>query len=199
MLRHLWLSFTDFASRYLDKAYEYLNSLPAGGATADCVKDATVKLRQSYAATSPPVPISRYLDAIVAYCTGLGKSGPTAITKEFLAQTLDQGKGNFLQLCAALIDEKVIVIDKLDEVVGLCKAVVGVLPDNVNLQVPTPNTEDKPQVTASTSHAKPISKDPMDNMKTWPTQEKRDSRKSRSPPRGLCTDITQPPSVALAF
>jgi hypothetical protein len=167
----------DLEHEYLDKAYEYLNSLPTGGATTDYVKDAAVKLRRSYA-PSPPVPTFRYLEAIVAYCTGLGKSGPTAITKEFLQQTLDQGKGNFLQLCAALIDEKVIAIDKLEEVVCLCKAVVGVLQDNVKLQTPIPNTEDKPQATASTAEVKPVSKDPMDNMKTWPTQEKRDNRKS---------------------
>jgi hypothetical protein len=162
---------------YMSKASEYLNSLPAGkeAVTADLIKNVVLKLSNPYTPSPKLKPDTveslktQYLETIAAYCNGLGKIGVNAVTKDFLEQTLEMNQGNFLRLCAALVGKKILAIDSLDEVVGLCKALDGVLPKEV-----------KPEVATSKAgtEAKPASKDPMDSMSSWPNQEKRDNRKS---------------------
>jgi len=165
----------DVERKYMTKASEYLNSLPTGGkaVTADLVKNVAVKLRRPYTPSSDSDSgaveslKSQYLDTIATYCNVLGKSGVHAVTKDFLEQTLKEGNGDFLRLCAALVNAKVLAIDNIDEIVGLCRVLVGVLPVGV-----------KPETTTSKAEAKPVSKDPMDSMCAWPSQEKRNNRTS---------------------
>jgi hypothetical protein len=162
---------------YMSKASQYLNSLPTSekAATVDLVKNVAVKLRRPYT----PSPMldsgavkslkSQYLDTMTTYCNSLGKPGVKAVAKELLEQTLNKSHGDFLRLCAVLVDEKVLTIDTLDEVVGLCEALLRILPSDLKAET---------AVVKSEGEVKSVSKDPMDLMGAWPTQEKRDNRKN---------------------
>lgn len=168
------MSKEDLERRYLQKAAEYLTSVPIDGKaiTADLVKNVMIKLRHSYSATTKPDAEaiddlkSKYLGAVVSYINGLGKRGATPITADFIEQNLETNDGDFLHLCATLVDEKVLVIENLDEVARLCEAIMGVLPN-----------EEAKAATAS-PETKLISNDPMDKMTAWPTQEKRENGES---------------------
>lgn len=152
----------DLEREYLQKARESLESLPAKeGAPVQLVKAVGGKLHR-------PIPLDtdvisptnaedlkiEYVANIVAYLNGLSKNEPKPIQADSIKKTLEQNGGDFLGLCAHLAKEKAIAIDNLDDVVGLCKAIMEVHPAE-----------------------KQISHDPMDKMSSWPSQEKRDNSK----------------------
>ncbi|KAF2714653.1 hypothetical protein K504DRAFT_420657 [Pleomassaria siparia CBS 279.74] len=135
-------------------------------ATAHLIKTVFIKFRHSFRA--PTIPTSetaevvkeKYITAVVAYVNGLSKNGAKPLTTAFLEQILKENDGDFLHMCAKLVDENFIALEKLDEVVGVCKA--------VNSSIPKEDVKKK--VAAS---PKSIHRDPIDGMNAWPTQEKR--------------------------
>ena len=90
--------------------------------------------------------------------------------------------GDFLRLCAKLVDEGYVSLETLTEVSGIVAAMRDVLPkpeQPTTTSVEAPLTP-APSVAMGSENSKPMSKDPVDSMKGWPTQEKRENRKSFS-------------------
>jgi hypothetical protein len=216
------MSKEDLERKYLNKAWGYLVSLPTSDSTtsAQLVKAVIIKLRHSFRTfTEPPTDSpealqSKYIEAIVNYVNGLPKNGTKPVDAGSVEQTLKENDGDFLQLCAKLIDMQLIALENLDEVVGVCQAVFVVVPAPAVHQVTTPSLEsgkpqsrsakeDSPKEDVKTkqprstgtnvleassirqksaikleSLLKPVSMDNMDKMTAWPTQEKRENRKS---------------------
>jgi hypothetical protein len=217
------MSKEDLEREYLTKASEYLTYLPTSDSTpsAHLVKAVIIKLRHSFRTfTSPPADSlealqSNYIGAIVTYINNLPRKGTKTIDAKLVEQTLKENNGNFLRLCATLIDMQLIALENLDEVVGICRAISAVVPasatqkvasqslesgrpqsrsakedapkEGVKTELPGPTGTNVPDTSSignqssltPESISKPISIDPMDKITAWPSQEKRENRKSR--------------------
>jgi protein-S-isoprenylcysteine O-methyltransferase len=146
----------DIEKEYLQKAWEYITSLPSAGDTpAHLVSTVARKLRQTITPNTQDVGNlqSAVGEAVATYLSGLDNVGENKIEPKKAAQLLTDNDGDFLKFCSTLIDEQLISIDILDDVAGLCKAIIKVLPDEKKLK----------------------SYDPMDGMKSWPAQVKREN------------------------
>jgi hypothetical protein len=144
----------DLEREYLTKAWRYLVSLPTSDSTisAGLIKAVIIKLRHSFRTftdpltDSPPALQSKYIEAILNYVNGLSKNSTKPIDAGLVEQTLKDNDGNFLQLCAKLIEMQLIALENLDEVVGVCQAVLAVVPAPVVHQVTIPSLKSgKPQ------------------------------------------------------
>lgn len=182
------LSQQELENEYMRKALDYINTLPGTkGTTTHTFKLVTKKLRDSYL---PNVNISpkeieaskaRYVFAVTKYVKGLNK-GTTGLTSNSVNQILEEIDGDFLQLCATLVEQEYIALDNLEEIRGLCKVILDVLP-NPDLHAALMASESKAPHAAPSS--KPVSellpkltsKDPVDSMTDWPSREKRKDRK----------------------
>lgn len=110
--------------------------------------------------------------AIAQYLNCLGKPAVQAITPESIHGLLKKAEGNFLSVCGHLIGEKRLSIESnLDEVAGLCKAILKMFPNEGATSSPGPSIQ---QLSA-------VSKDPMEKMTAWPTQEKRETGRHSHP------------------
>lgn len=154
--------------KYLKQALAYLIALPTDGkvVTTDLVKKVATKLHKSQA-SEVQLPSNevedqklQYLRAVTDYVNGLGKR-PTPITPNFVEKILTQCEGNFLHLCALLVVQKLLAIDNLKDVVGLCEVIIKAIP------------EMKAEITNTDSDRG--WKDPMDRMTAWPFQQKRET------------------------
>lgn len=149
------LSQQELETEYMRKALEYVNALPGNkGTTAYTFKLVAKKLRDLYI---PMMGISpeeietlkaRYVFAVTNYVKGLNK-GTTSLTADAVEQILESNDGDFLRLCATLVEQKYVALNNLDEIGGLCKTVLNVLPTS----------------------------EPVGNMTEWPSREKRENRK----------------------
>ncbi|KAF2191511.1 hypothetical protein K469DRAFT_808967 [Zopfia rhizophila CBS 207.26] len=175
----------DLEQTYLKKAAEYLNALPTTTGkpyTADLVKTVSQKLLS--ANTAPPAKLGssaiaedlkrRYANATAVYLNSLPKNYGKKFKGEFIYQVLNDNGGDFLRLSAKLVDMEALAIENLDEVLGLAKAISAVLPKDEEVHV-KPVPIGNSALPATNSAAATTSKDPMDKMSAWPTQEKRDS------------------------
>ncbi|KAI8942129.1 hypothetical protein NX059_000220 [Plenodomus lindquistii] len=174
-------------AEYMRRACEYVNALPGGkGTSAHTIQFVANKLRSSYVPTLQTSPEhnealkARYVFAVLNYIKGL-KRGVTEVTAASVKQILDENDGDFLLLCVTLVEKKQISLDNLDEVIGLCKKILEILP-KPEPDVVFPASESKKRPTILTPQTNPelrsMSQDPVDNMSAWPSQEKRDNRKS---------------------
>ena len=164
------LSQEELETEYLRKASEYMDALPdSKGSSASTIRSVSKKLHSSYV---PGVDLgsdeikklqARYAFAVVNYVNNVLKKGAKSLTTDYVKQVLRENDGNFFQLCATLVDEKYITLESLDEVVGLCKTILDVLP-KPDAAVPAPGT-------------KAISTKPDSTLSAWPAQEKRENRK----------------------
>jgi hypothetical protein len=197
------ISPADIEQQYLEKATVYLQALPAdGNAPVQIIKAVSAKLRTAYAPnTSLSVDEAeklkaRYAFAILNYIKNTsGKSSTSESTK----QTLQKSDGNMLHVYAKLVDEKYASLTDLSSIVKLSQIILDVLPkveltdapakSKAEPTVASSEAKAKPvTITAATkSESKPLSEDPIDSMKAWPTQEKRESRKLCS----LCKSYIQ--------
>jgi protein-S-isoprenylcysteine O-methyltransferase len=100
---------------------------------------------------------SAICDAISTHLDGLEgeKDKRNGSLPAKVQQLLKDADGDFLKLCSTLVDMQLLSMDNLDGVVRLCKVIEKVLPQ-----------EEKKRAKFH---------DPMDNVKAWPTQVKRDS------------------------
>lgn len=180
----------DLEREYLNKASGYLTSLSTTEVTtsAHLIKSVFIKLRRSFGG---PMPLGlesvdalkrTLIDAISTYVDGLPSNGAKSLAAAFIEQTLKDNDGDFLQLCAKLVDEKFIALENLDEVVGLCRAVIEIIPkEDIKTKLPGSSSTTAPGenlLNKAANAQKPASKDPMDNMTAWPTQQKRENGKS---------------------
>ncbi|KAH9867906.1 hypothetical protein IAQ61_007210 [Plenodomus lingam] len=176
------LSEADWESRYMQKASEYIDALPGSKDTsAHIFRSVTKKLRSIYA-TGVQLPSeeirdlkARYIFAVVQYVKGLKKSAPE-LTTTSVKQILDANKGDVLQLCVALVLQGHIASGNLEEIVGLCKNVLDILPTPES-DVASPALKGAVQIAGQMHllpHSNPLSKDPGNGMSAWPSPEKRE-------------------------
>lgn len=177
----------DLEREYLNQASRYLTSLSTTEATtsAHLVKSVFIKLRRSFGGSmlldleSVDTLKRSLVDAICTYIAGLPSNGAKSLEAAFVEQILKDNDGDFLQLCAKLVDEKCIQLENLDEVVGLCRAIIEIIPkDDIKTKLPGSRSTTAPGenlLNMPANAQKPPSKDPMDNMTAWPTQQKREN------------------------
>jgi hypothetical protein len=165
---------------YLRKAADYLSALPgANNVSVQTIKTGFSKLRSTYA---PEVKLTtdeieklkaRYAFAVVNYVNNVLKQSAKPITGEAVKKALEDCDGNLLALYGALASKGHVALDEIQSVVGFCKTILDVLPKAEPVAA-LAVTQTKP---ATTADAKTAPKDPMETLKAWPTQEKRENRK----------------------
>jgi hypothetical protein len=185
------ISQSDIEQQYMEKAALYLQTLPSGGSViVQIIKTVSAKLRSAY---SPNSILSvdeakklkaRYAFAIVNH---VKKTSAKTITSESAKQILRDSDGNMLRVYAKLVDEEYILLTDLESIGKLSQVILDALPkaEPTNTSAtatvePTVEAKAKPVTTSSTtkSDSKPVSGDSIDSMQAWPTQEKRETRKS---------------------
>jgi hypothetical protein len=79
------------------------------------------------------------------------------------------------------VEEKHISLDTLDDVAGLVKTMLDILPKAQfsSHKASGVISDMKPPSSSTIQGTQLEHKDPVENMKTWPSQEKRETRKSR--------------------
>jgi hypothetical protein len=179
----------ELENEYMRKATEYIHALPdSKGNTANLIKAMSKMLRSSYV---PQIKVdvekneaikTRLAFAVANYINKILKKRLEPRTTESIKQTLKDADGDFLQLCAKLVDEGYVSLETLAEVSGIVTTMRDVLPKSEPVApaaVKTPPTV-APAIASSADNSKSVSKDPVINMKGWPTQDKRENRKSTS-------------------
>jgi protein-S-isoprenylcysteine O-methyltransferase len=180
----------ELESAYMRKASEYIQTLPDSNENAaSLIKAMSRKLRSSY---TPEVKIdvekndlikARLAFAVANYINKILKKRPEQPrTPDSIKQTLKDADGDFLRLCAKLVEEGYVSLETLAEVSGIVATMRDVLPkaeSSITGAIKAPHRA-TPPVASSAENSKPVSKTPVDNMKGWPTQEKRENRRSVS-------------------
>ncbi|KAF1357207.1 hypothetical protein EJ07DRAFT_129666 [Lizonia empirigonia] len=180
----------ELEQEYLCKAAEYISALPGNAnASVNMIQAVSRKLRISYASEAAKLQTgefeklrARYAFAVVKYVNEKVKLNPEPLPAEFVKRSLHDGNGDILRLCAALVEGKYIALDSLEQVTGLCKNILDVLPKTDGAPTAQPNafsvgTSNSSLVASAsspTTAAKEKAADPLDGMKAWPTQEKRE-------------------------
>lgn len=180
------LSQEELEIEYMHKAVQYVNALPGNqGTTTYTFKLVTKKLCESYLPNTdiPPKAIealrARYVFAVANYVQGLNK-GVTRITTDAVKLILEKHDGDFLQLCAKLVEQEYIALENLDEIIGLCKTIINILPQpdpdvaSSVLEIKAPHTAQSCKSFSSLS-PQTFSQGPVKNMPEWPGQVKREN------------------------
>ncbi|KAH7374333.1 hypothetical protein BKA66DRAFT_422782 [Pyrenochaeta sp. MPI-SDFR-AT-0127] len=179
------VSHEDLENEYLRKASEYIHALPdSKGTTAYTFKVVAKKLHTSYVPDIKLDPESneklkaRYVFAVINYVNQVVKSGTKRLTADSVKQILEDNDGDFLSLCVTLVEEKYLALDNINELTDLCNAILDILPKS-EPTIKTPIRCATPVMTTSIVEApRAASGSSVDNMKAWPTQEKRDNAAS---------------------
>ena len=181
---------------YLRKAAAYFSTLPTRpGDSAHIIKVVATKLHAAYVSNVTELQTeeverlrARYIFAVTNYANKKVKLNPEPLTADFVKKVLRNSNGDFLQLCAALVKDKYIALESLKQVTDLCQNVLDVLPkaDNSSairlLDIPTvdENTRSAASTAPVANTSKKASGDPLEGMKAWPTQEKREHGMSQN-------------------
>ncbi|KAF2126246.1 hypothetical protein P153DRAFT_323456 [Dothidotthia symphoricarpi CBS 119687] len=157
----------DVANEYLHKASEYIDALPADNhAVIHNVQTASKKLRSAY---TPDVKLDKdeveklkaqYVSAVVDYVNKFVDKRQSPLTTMCVKQTLQNTNGSFLHLCSTLVNINHLSLQTADDLAALCKAILSILPKST----PTTSRDEMPK-----------SGDPVDTLKAWPSQEKREN------------------------
>jgi hypothetical protein len=189
------MSQEEFENEYMRKAAEFIDTLPDNaGSTALSIRTISKKLRSSFVTgvkvnrENSDVLKARFAFAVANYVNKTLRKGPKPLTTDSVKQTLKETNGDFLKLCAKLVEEKYIALENIDEITGLVKAMLDILPKAEPLSTPTTitpaakDTDSLPgdgfHTTSRTQNTRSLSRDPMDSINAWPTQAKRENRKS---------------------
>lgn len=175
-------------AEYLGKAAEYFNALPYLPNTASyTIKVAAHKLSAAYApnpANLQPEEVEKlrasYVFAVVSYVNNEVKLSPESLTTDLVKKVLLASNGDLFRLCAALVKDKYIALNDLEQVASLCQNVLDASPkakiSTTNYATPKP----APSATTAPSTSTKVQGDPSEIMKAWPTQEKREHGTSKS-------------------
>lgn len=163
----------ELENEYMRRASAYVDALPdTKEGTPQLIKVVSNKMRVTYKPlTSMDVKEkdtikARFAFAIANYLNKTLQKGPMECAASSIKQKLEDVDGDFLKLCAMLVEEKHMSLETLDDVTGLVKALLDILPKAELTTIP------------GMLGSKVVLEDPVDNMKTWPTAEKRSSCKS---------------------
>ncbi|KAL6705161.1 farnesyl cysteine-carboxyl methyltransferase [Coniothyrium glycines] len=164
----------DIEAKYLRLASKYVDTLMGKqGTAASTIRDVARKLHETF---SPDSNLelaemeklkARFAFAVVNYCNNVVNKGNKTLTIDFVKQTLKDNDGNFLHLCATLVEQKFISLDNINEVGGLGKTMLDILPKPEATPIATSTHSSRPNTTTQ---------DGIGSIKTWPSQEKRENR-----------------------
>lgn len=169
-------------AEYLRKAREYFCALPSQPATTShMVKTVANNLSAAYVPKKTnlqPEDVerlsARYIFAVITYVNKKVKLNPKPLTTDLVKKVLLDSEGDFLQLCAALVKDKYISLDNIEQVAQLCQNMVDVLPKavvGVNNDAPAKVANSVPAAADTSTKTLGVS---SEEMKTWPAQEKRE-------------------------
>ncbi|KAF2026958.1 hypothetical protein EK21DRAFT_34283, partial [Setomelanomma holmii] len=178
----------DLERAYMRKAAEYIEAIPGGEGTIHNIRTTSAKLRTSQApgaqlSTADAEKLAaRFAFATVNYINKIKKS-EKIITSEATKKALKDAGGNLICLYVQLVQDGYLSLNDLEGIGGLCNTMLAVLPK------PEPaSARTTVSATASASAPAPVStsapaavktetkaNDPVENMKAWPTQEKREA------------------------
>lgn len=171
----------ELEQEYFHKAVEYVGALPASiDNSVHTIKAVSTKLHGSY---TPEIKLesgeveklrARYIFAVVNYINKKVRLNAEPLTAGFVKKVLCDSNGSFLQLCAALVESKYLSLESLEHVTGLCKNILDVLPKAEPSEVSVSNTTTAVPTDSAVRTSNMASGDPLDGMKSWPTQEKRE-------------------------
>lgn len=178
------MSQEDLEKEYSRKASEFINALPDyKGTAAHNFKAVSKKLCTPYAPDanvdreSNEILKERYVSAVIHHVNEGVKEGAKQLKAEFVKQTLKDNDGNFLSLCVTLVEEKYIALDNINDITGLCNAIISILPKAESAVKALIQTNKTTMAASIDETAEPVSRDSMDNATTWPIPEKRDNGK----------------------
>lgn len=162
----------ELENEFMRKASAYIDALPdSSNNTVQSIKVVSKKLHSTYAPVmdidqkSVEAIKARFAFSIANYLNKVLGKGPKTHTPESIKQTLKDVDGDFLKFCCRLVEEKHISLETLDDVAGLVKAVLDILP------------KAEASSNAGVQESKRESDSPVGNMEAWPSQAKRDNRK----------------------
>jgi hypothetical protein len=181
------VSLTAVEKLYLEKAARYLDALPCDNIDAvQIIKSVSTKLcdvfapNTSLSADDAEKVKARYAFAILNY---INKAKAKTITSESAKQIVRESNGKLLRVYAKLVDEEYLSLADMSGVTGLNKVILDVLPKaELNKAPAAPKAEST--ATPIKTQAKSVgttyvakTEDPINGMKAWPVQEKRETRK----------------------
>ncbi|XP_014552893.1 hypothetical protein COCVIDRAFT_41025 [Bipolaris victoriae FI3] len=160
----------ELENEYMRRASAYVDALPdTKEGTPQLIKVVSNKMRVTYKPLASmdvkekDTIKARFAFAIANYLNKTLQKGPMECAASSIKQKLEDVDGDFLKLCAMLVEEKHMSLETLDDVTGLVKALLDILPKAELTTIP------------GMLGSKVVLEDPIDNMKTWPTAEKRSS------------------------
>ncbi|KAL6150234.1 farnesyl cysteine-carboxyl methyltransferase [Exserohilum turcicum] len=174
----------ELENEYMRKASAYIDALPDTKlGTARLIGVVSKKLHGAYARDmkmqqeSVEAIKARFAFAIVTYLNKVLAKGPKKCTTDFIKQILHDVQGDFLKLCAKLVEEKYVSLEKLDDVAGLAKVMLDIFPkrelghDTVTGGMPKTEPPNYPTIQEKTAESKVAS----DSAGSWPSQDKRET------------------------
>lgn len=180
----------ELEQEYLRKAAAYVNTLSStAGSNAFMIKAVSTKLRVSYSPelTNLQLEEAKRLRplcniAVTDYVNERVNISTEPLTAEIVGKALYDSNGDFLVLCAALVEGNYIALENLEQVTGLCQHVLDVLPKvkdapaarSENIQVHSSETNPATLINAPMSVPKAPSSGPHISMEAWPAQQKRE-------------------------
>ncbi|ORY10716.1 hypothetical protein BCR34DRAFT_588370 [Clohesyomyces aquaticus] len=127
----------EVAKKYLQLAAEFLASLPAGTGADSIVRPVQTAIDTFRSLALPDGAKSReetdalmrnYVAAIATYLSHVPQNIHSALGTNAVSAIFDECKGNFLQFCSKLVDEKALNIENLSQFLGLCHVLNNVQP-----------------------------------------------------------------------
>jgi hypothetical protein len=171
----------DVEQLYLKKATAYLQALSTADSVAvQTIKVVSTKLQSSYAldtklnADEIEKLKARYAFAVLKHVNQVSKKNTKPVTADFVKKVLQDSGGNMLVFFAKLVEEGCLSLENIDGITALCRSILDILP-KAEPTAPTATIDPKPTST-SMNETKLGANDPLDNVKAWPTQEKRETR-----------------------
>ncbi|KAF1831465.1 hypothetical protein BDW02DRAFT_505226 [Decorospora gaudefroyi] len=172
----------ELENEYMSKASAWVVTLPDSKGQmgpAQLIKIVSTKLRSSYILDDKGEPEKtetirkRFAYAIANYLNKVLKKHSEPRTTDSVKQTLKEENGDFLRVCAKLVDEKYFSLETIDEITGLVKNILDILPKS-ELCVAQVAKETKVVPENPANEAKPVLEDLVAKSTAWPTQEKRE-------------------------
>ncbi|KAE8826348.1 hypothetical protein CFE70_006684 [Pyrenophora teres f. teres 0-1] len=167
----------EFEAEYMRKASEYIDTLPVEQKSAShLIQVISKKLRSLYAKDkndqSKDSVKARFAFALFNYIKVIKKI-PEPCSVDSAKFLLEDADGDFIQLCAKLVEGKYISLQTLDDVSGIVTALLNTLPE-ADSSITTATAVRKVEVIDSVG-VEPVSKDSVENIKGWPAPEKREN------------------------
>ena len=178
----------ELETEYMRKASEYMDALPVEQTSAShLIQVVSKKLCSLYSKDdkSNDSIKARFAFALANYIKKVPKKGLESCSPHSIMPILKDANGDLLKLCAKLVDEKYISLQTLDDVSGMARALLNILPKaEPSIRTLATTTIDTAVAAVESTEAaesvvvKPVSKDAVGNIKEWPAPEKRENSES---------------------